>query len=99
MDRELIAKRWVHSHEEDHGEIKVYRLATFPFPPSRGRDELDLRQVDEMRQTASGSTDRRETNRGCWTTIGDVLEITIGTTTRRWTVVAITEDQLDLKKA
>lgn len=29
--------KWVHSHEEDDGDIKVYRPDSYDFPPSRGR--------------------------------------------------------------
>ena len=33
---------WVHSHEEDTAETRVYRPAGYPFPPSRGRTGFAL---------------------------------------------------------
>ena len=33
----LINSSWLHSHEEDYDNIKVYRPDNFDFPPSKGR--------------------------------------------------------------
>ena len=33
----LLFNKWMHSYEDDRGEIKVYRPATYKFPPARGR--------------------------------------------------------------
>lgn len=32
-----IFKHWVHSHEDDTKDIKVFRPVDYKFPPSRGR--------------------------------------------------------------
>ncbi|MHC4972399.1 MAG: hypothetical protein ACYTG3_08700 [Planctomycetota bacterium] len=42
-ERTLLHRHWVHSHEEDTERERVYRPATFPFPPSRGRTGFDLK--------------------------------------------------------
>ncbi len=45
MDRinlDMLAQHWVHSHEEDTEEEMVFRPASYPFPPSRGRKSLQL---------------------------------------------------------
>src|SRR3954447_20073185 len=35
-----LAGQWMHSFEEDHGDVVVYRPATHDFPRARGRDGL-----------------------------------------------------------
>ena len=42
-ERKLLYRHWVHSHEEDTDTETVYRPATWPFPPSRGRTGFDLK--------------------------------------------------------
>ena len=37
-----LFQRWVHSFEEDQGDITVYRPAGFDFPPARGRAGIEL---------------------------------------------------------
>jgi hypothetical protein len=34
---------WIHSHEEDSGDLRVYRPAGYRFPPARGRRGFELR--------------------------------------------------------
>lgn len=42
--RVILGKHWIHSHEEDKGDVKVYRPSTFNFPISRGRDGFEIMQ-------------------------------------------------------
>lgn len=53
------AGSWVHSFEEDEGEIRVYRpRATFAFPPSRqGRETLDISASGEVTAGMPGPAD------------------------------------------
>ena len=37
-----IVRHWVHSHEEDTQDTKVYRPANYNFPLSRGRSGLEF---------------------------------------------------------
>ena len=32
-----LLREWLHSHEEDTLDLRIYRPADHPFPPSRGR--------------------------------------------------------------
>ena len=43
MDPERLIGSWVHSHEEDTATEQVFRRAHYAFPPSRGREALELR--------------------------------------------------------
>jgi hypothetical protein len=36
--------RWLHAHEEDEGDVEVYRPADAEFPLSRGRRGFELRR-------------------------------------------------------
>jgi len=56
-----IFRRWVHSCEEDAGDVRVYRPAGFPFPPLSGRDGFEM--------TAGGQF--IVTTIGRWTFLGD----------------------------
>lgn len=38
-----LARRWLHSHEEDTPTERVYRPADYAFPPSRGRMGFELK--------------------------------------------------------
>jgi hypothetical protein len=43
-----ILRHWVHSHEEDTADIKVYRPVSYNFPPSRGRRGFEFRTGGEL---------------------------------------------------
>ncbi|GAA4062557.1 hypothetical protein [Actinomadura miaoliensis] len=63
---EWSGKRWLHSHEEDHGDVRVYRPADFPFPRSRGRHGFELRDDGTAVEHYSGPDDRPRTRTGRW---------------------------------
>lgn len=39
-----LFKKWIHSYEEDHDNLKIYRPADYEFPPARGRDGFELKE-------------------------------------------------------
>jgi hypothetical protein len=41
---DCLYKFWVHSYEEDDQADKVYRLSSFNFPPSFGRESLNIKE-------------------------------------------------------
>ena len=47
-NEDCIYKHWIHSHEEDTEDKKVYRPSTFEFPPSRGRDGFEIKENGEF---------------------------------------------------
>ena len=61
-----ILRRWTHSHEEDVGDILVYRPSDYPFPPARGREGLEFRENGELIHYQIGSTDRSLAVPGRW---------------------------------
>mgnify|MGYP000287417660 CR=1 FL=1 len=61
-----IYRRWTHSREEDQGDILVYRLSDYPFPPARGREGLEFRKNGEFIRYQIGTTDRSLAVPGRW---------------------------------
>jgi hypothetical protein len=61
-----LFRTWLHSHEEDHDGITVYRPAGFPFPPARGRRGLELRPDGGAVEYAIGRNDVDVARPGSW---------------------------------
>jgi hypothetical protein len=64
-----LSGRWVHAHEEDEGDVQVYRPAGYDLPPARGRRGIEFRPDGEVvvlgpgpadKPTAIGSLPRQE---------------------------------------
>ena len=97
----LVARHWVHSHEEDSAGVAVYRPKGYAFPPARGRKELELSPSGELTEHGYGPTDRRtKGGRGSWRLDGEelVLKSEDGPE-RRLRVASLTADRLTLAKA
>jgi hypothetical protein len=56
--------RWLHSHEEDEGDVRVYRPAGYDLPPARGRRGLEFRPDGELLVIGPGPADKPETAAG-----------------------------------
>jgi hypothetical protein len=91
---------WVHSHEEDTGDELVFRPASYPFPPSRGRRSLQLRPDGTYLERAPGPVDVPVESEGSWSLDGDRL--VLGATSDRggeaWRVTAAEGDRLTLRR-
>ena len=64
---EALRQHWVHSHEEDTGTEMVFRPASHPLPPARGRRSFELRAGGLLVEGRPGPTDRPEAAEGTWT--------------------------------
>lgn len=64
--RSLLARRWLHSHEEETPTERVYRPEAFPFPPSRGRSGFELHPDGSAERIGIGGDDRREVLPAHW---------------------------------
>jgi hypothetical protein len=69
LPRELM-RRWIHSHEEDTDDLRVYRPDDWDFPPARGRRGFELRPDGDLRLYGPGATDRPESTAGAWASSG-----------------------------
>jgi hypothetical protein len=70
-----LAGSWVHSHEEDGDAGRVFRPASYSFPPSRGRSRLELRPDGSYTEETPGPTDRPEAASGRWSLEGGALQL------------------------
>jgi len=61
-----LLRQWIHSHEEDQGDIWVYRTKGYAFPPARGREGMEFRENGEFFRYQVGPTDRIVTVSGQW---------------------------------
>src|SRR4028118_884504 len=65
--QECILRHWVHSHEEDAQDVRVYRPAGYNFPPSRGRVGFEFRDGGELVYFGIARADGPEASSGQWT--------------------------------
>ncbi|MBF9253404.1 hypothetical protein I2I11_08880 [Pontibacter sp. 172403-2] len=66
LETSLLGKTWLHSYEEDEGDITVYRPNTYDFPPSRGRTGFALEPGGVIRRFEIAPTDGLEEHEGSW---------------------------------
>lgn len=64
--KDAFQGHWVHSHEEDSDEEMVFRPATYPFPPSRGRTSFELLADGSYVERSPGPVDVPVSARGRW---------------------------------
>lgn len=95
-----LAGDWVHSHEEDSGNLMVFRPATHPFPPSRGRSQYRLEKGGSLQAVRPGPTDKRESVGGTWSLEeGSILVLRpAGGPPIRFPVVSVGSERLVVNK-
>ena len=99
IDPAYLAQAWVHSHEEDTVTTTVYRPATFPFPPARGRKGFHLQPGGTLATRKPGPTDQTVIAAGTWKLTGDHLELSPqGEGTRMLSIQSVEPDRLVVKK-
>ena len=52
-----LTQTWRHSQEEDQGAVQVYRPASYPFPPARGREGYTFAPGGQLTKLAIAPTD------------------------------------------
>jgi hypothetical protein len=78
-ERDRLAGRWVHSHEEDTPDQMVFRSADYAFPPSRGREAIELRPDGSYAGTVPGPVDKPVAgDTGEWTLEDDGRRLRLG---------------------
>jgi hypothetical protein len=89
-----LMRHWVHSHEEDSGDVRVYRPAGYDFPPARGRRGFELRPGGELVLYGPGATDRPEAATGRWSASGSG-RVRLGD--EEVEIVSVSSDRLTLR--
>ena len=100
-DKAALEGRWVHSHEEDSEDEMVFRPASHPFPPSRGRDSFELKPDGSYVERAPGPVDAPVESSGRWSLDGDrlVLAAEGEQPGHEWQVTASEPDRLAVRRA
>lgn len=94
---ENIENHWRHSHEEDTDEIRVFRPSTFSFKPSRGREEMILKEDGVLVYTPIAPDDRPRSYDGQWKVNNADLELTYEGKTLKFEIVEVSDSILKLK--
>jgi hypothetical protein len=63
-----IFQQWLHSYEEDGGDIKVYRPMSYDFPPARGRTGLEFKPDGTVVDLRIGPADAHQGIDARWQT-------------------------------
>ena len=98
--KRVLLGRWVHSHEEDTGDVMVFRRETHAFPPSRGRMSLELRPDGTYVEQSPGPVDVPEESTGEWSLEGNrlILSGEHGRSGFAWNIEVARRDVLRVKK-
>lgn len=94
-----IYNTWLHSFEEDNGDIKVYRPNTYNFPPARGRKGFTIARNGEFVLHEIAPTDGLDSKKGTWKMKGDkVIEVTMNESGEKFdlTIYALQDGVLSL---
>ena len=100
LGKDALQGHWVHSHEEDSGSEMVFRPASHPLPPSRGRTAFELRPDGSYVERSPGPVDAPKESSGEWALEGDQLAlITKGDRPNQtWKVDSAADDRLVLRR-
>ncbi len=99
IDLIALARAWTHSHEEDEGDLLVFRPSDREFPPARGRDSFDLGPDQELTRGGPGPDDRRMTQAGTWSVDGRQLILRVpGRPEERLEIVSVDPEKLVVRR-
>ena len=98
ISREALLGEWVHSYEEDEPGRKVFRRSDYPFPPSRGRDGLELKADGTALVRGPGPTDVPEQETGTWALERDTIRFYTGGEARAMEVVSCDDERLEVRE-
>ena len=94
---ERLYRTWIHSHEEDHDGVTVYRPVGYPLPLARGRSGVEFLPDGTLIEHAVGRDDTAETRPGSWHLVGsDRLALVGALGSRRLRIVSLEDDRLEV---
>jgi len=71
IDAKLLERTWLHAHEEDTENQRVFRPDTYQLAPSRGRAGYDFQSRGVVVRRMPGPNDRGVFAKGTWTLSSD----------------------------
>ena len=81
----------MHSHEEDRGDLQIYRPASYKFPPARGRYGLEFKRDGELVLYGPGPSDKPVARTERWSSAGSG-RVRVGD--RELEIVSVDSDRL-----
>lgn len=96
-----LQRRWIHSHEEDSEREMVFRPASYPFPPSRGRTGFELRADGSLVHIGIAPADGPRESAGHWTLEDECLILEPAgraEPSRTLRIVSASQDRLVVRK-
>ena len=100
-DNKALYKKWIHSHEDDQGDVKAYRPDTYEFPPARGRSGFTVKENGEFIQHNIHPADRGTVPvNGKWEAnpVNKTLKISLeDKTSYQIEIVSLEDDMLKVK--
>lgn len=99
IDKTFLLQGWLHSHEEDSGELMVFRPDSHSFPPSRGRYGFVLKAGGVMASRGPSAGDASsEKGGGSWSLRdSDLLLEAPGENRQHYTIEEVCKDKLVLR--
>lgn len=95
---EELFRRWMHSREEDEGDVRVYRPAGYDLPPARGRRGLEFRPDGELLEIGPGPADKPQATAGHWEPTGERrARVSLAGEPREVEIVDLEPDRLKLR--
>lgn len=85
--------KWIHAHERDDDEARVYVGPEVKLGLSRGRTSYEFHADGAFTESGPGPTDRTGTRGGAATVDGDTLVLKYGDGTERRVRFALAEDR------
>lgn len=64
-------KYWIHLHEENKGDEKIFHPNSYNFPRSRGRQGFEFKKNGDLIFYGIGPTDRVQKQKGYWKIEGE----------------------------
>ena len=101
IDVNLLCRHWVHSREEDTDTESVYRPASFPLPPSRGRSGLAFNADGTFKRIGIGSTDISHVTEGVWRldrADADQVHVEVDGQSQRMKIADLKPERLTIKR-
>ena len=99
IDPSALERAWLHAHEEDEGDLLVFRPADHPLPPARGRESLTLGPNEELVRGGPGPDDRHVSNAGTWRIDGRELVLQVpGRPEERLELMSVDPEKLVVRR-
>lgn len=94
----IIGETWMHSHEEDGGEGRIYRSGDYQFPPSRGREGFRMEQDSTFLYYGIAPTDGTLVHVGIWSIDENVIVVEFPNNRAPFRAMALHVEKLESEK-